>query len=87
MGRLAWSIVSLCVLLPAVRLHDRANAQRPAALRQPAHIGGWRWWFPWPRRAEFADERTWRQARLAQTVLHAWTALAVAVAVATFRSP
>ena len=86
MALLVWSIVSVCILVPAVRLHNGANAQRPVALRQQVRVGSLRWWLPWPRRAEFLDEPTWRRARLAQVVLHAWAVAAFAVAAATFLS-
>ena len=33
------------------------------------------WWLPWPRRAEFVDDRMWQFARGAQVLLYIWTAV------------
>jgi len=70
-----WSLVRLTVLFIAVVLHVWANATRPIATRAPVHRGSLRWWLPWPRRAEFVDDRMWQFARGAQVLLYIWTAV------------
>ena len=83
MRSLIWTSVSLGVLLPAIALHNWANARRPLAARSAARGGSHRWWLPWPRRAEFPDDRTWRVARGAQVALYGWAVGAVVGAVAS----
>ena len=77
---LPWSIVSLVTLLPTVFVHNWANAQRPITGRAVVRAGSRRWWFPWPRRSEFPDARTWQVARAAQVAMYVWSvAMLVAV--------
>ena len=71
---LSWTLILLSVLIVAVAVHNWANAQRPLATRAPVRAGSFRWWFPWPRRAEFLDDRTWRLARGAQVAINVWCA-------------
>ena len=86
---LSWTLILLSVLIPAIAVHNWANAQRPIATRAPVRVGSLRWWFPWPRRAEFPDDRTWRLARAAQVAINIWcvatlvTALVDVVALTT----
>lgn len=73
MASFMWNLGLLCVLIAALVLHNWANAQRPVARRAHVHVGSRRWWFPWPRRAEFPDARSWQMARVAQIALYAWS--------------
>ena len=86
---LSWTLILLSVLISAIAVHNWANAQRPIAMRATVRVGSLRWWFPWPRRAEFPDDRTWRLARAAQVAINIWcvatlvTALVDVVALTT----
>ena len=71
-------------LLPAVMLHNWANAQRPLGGRAVVRVGSLRWWLPWPRRAAFPDVRSWKAARAAQVTLYVWSGGMLVMAIVEF---